>query len=259
MALKGKFFELIRISYHCKSVVLGTLLGKGRIEVLTDEEIENYKPAEFSFIKRSEYARLHFTHKYNWKRKNYFFWKVSQVSELNSYNPIYEVVRGCFVLFLRFRGRDSIPLTKLYESIYENGSLKIKRDWLNDLTPTAIMVLWFDSGKIVKPFNYAVIKMSKFDRPQLEILVEYFKSVWGIEFGIEELYSKRGRSRIQLYLETEKLEKFFSIFLPLIPAPELVYKVGIVYDDPILQQRWNSELLKTLPHFKEALIKQKMI
>lgn len=244
MRAKLKLIDQLTFSDECKSIVLGSLLGDGSLRIQ-----KGYKNARLS-IKHSEV------------QAKYFYWKVSKLKELASDKSVQFLKSTGFSSNnkLLFQSKSTEELTKLYNYVCANNKLKIQRRWLNKLTPLSLMIWWLDDGSLISNYRRGVLCTDNFNYDELLILVRYFRIVWSVRVTIIKLsknYKGVQKTYYRLAFSTTELKKFFKIFLHLIPIPEVLYKVAIRYKDPIFQQRWTSELISTLPHFKEYI--QKMI
>jgi hypothetical protein len=244
MKAKTKLIDQLTFSNECRAILLGTLLGDGSLKIQ-----KGYKNARLS-IKHSEI------------QAKYFYWKVGKLKEIANDKSVQLLKPTGFSKNnkLLFQSKSMEELTKLYNYIYVNNKIKIQRRWLNKLSPLSLMTWWLDDGSLISNHRRGVLCTDNFSYEELLVLVRYFRVVWGINVTIIKLtktYNNVERCYYRLGLSTLELKKFLRIFLNLIPIPEMLYKVAIRYKDPILQQRWTSELISALPHFKEYI--QKMI
>lgn len=244
MRAKLKLIDQLTFSDECKSIVLGSLLGDGSLKIQ-----KGYKNARLS-IKHSEV------------QAKYFYWKVSKLHELALDKSVQFLRPTGFSSNskLLFQSKSMEELTKLYNYTHVKNKLKVQRRWLNKLTPLSLMIWWLDDGSLISNYRRGVLCTDNFSYKDLLILVRYFRVVWSIHVTIIKLSKEyKGVQKVyyRLVFSTIELKKFFKIFLHLIPIPEVLYKVAIRYKDPIFQQRWTSELISSLPQFKEYI--QKMI
>jgi hypothetical protein len=249
MKAKTKLLDQISFSSSCKSTILGTILGDGSLKIQ-----KGFKNARLS-VRHSEI------------NKSYFLWKVKELREISSFKSIQVQKPSGFSKNnkLLFQSKALENLTIMYNYLYEDKKLRIRRRWLNKLTPQSLMIWWLDDGSIISNNRRGVICTDGFEKDQIQILVKYLKVVWKVNsiiYPIKKVYKGTERVYYRIFFSTEELKKFLRIFFHLIPVAEMVYKVCLIYKDSTFQERWTSELINALPQFKveiEALIRQKMI
>lgn len=123
-----------------------------------------------------------------------------------------------------------IPLTKrLVRELWKNGEKKISRNFLNYLSLESIAIWFMDDGsKSFKKRNGKVhavevtlnTYLSKEDN---EIIIHYFKEVWGIKWGLN-----KSKSHYRLRMGTREARKFFKLISPYI-IPSMQYKINLTY------------------------------
>lgn len=123
-----------------------------------------------------------------------------------------------------------IPLTKrLVRELWKNGEKKISRNFLNYLSLESIAIWFMDDGsKSFKKRNGKVhavevtlnTYLSKEDN---EIIIHYFKEVWGIKWGLN-----KSKSHYRLRMGTCEARKFFKLISPYI-IPSMQYKINLTY------------------------------
>lgn len=123
-----------------------------------------------------------------------------------------------------------IPLTKrLVRELWKNGEKKISRNFLNFLSLESIAIWFMDDGsKSFKKRNGKVhavevtlnTYLSKEDN---EIIIHYFKEVWGIKWGLN-----KSKSHYRLRMGTREARKFFKLISPYI-IPSMQYKINLTY------------------------------
>jgi hypothetical protein len=216
------------LSRRCREIILGSLLGDGSLRLQ-----KNYKNARFSF-------------RHSIKQKEYFLWKAQELKEIS----------GSQCVWLQ-KGRDGWgqdklcyqsvayeELTKIYLLTHSSDHLKIRRKWLNKLSPLSLCVWWLDAGSLVSDCRQGVLCTDRFTFKELLIVVRYFRKVWHINFHIGRVAQSGARShQYRLWLRSsEELKKFLWIILPHFRVPSMLPKVLILYKDPQLQERWISEV-----------------
>ena len=236
------------MSCQTKSILLGSILGDGSLKIH-----KGYKNARFQFV-------------HSLKFKDYFFWKREQVKkDLSSLKDFWEVEeldpQSKKSFKLRYQSRCLDSLTYLHDLIHKkskDGSVRIRRKWLNMLDEQALAIWWCDDGSLVSNTRQGVFCTDGFLFEDLLILSKYLKKVWNIEVKIisTNKLKKNGKLSYRLWIRNHlELRKFLKIIIPFIPVKSMLYKVLLLWKDPDLQQRWISEVEK-LSYFDKDVICQ---
>jgi hypothetical protein len=157
---------------------------------------------------------------------------------------------------LRYQSRTSEELTQLYELVHRHHKLRIRRKWLNRLTPLSLCVWWLDDGSLVANCRQGVICTDNFSYDELLIVVKYFRKVWNLYPRIGKV-AKSGRRSKQYRLwfrSREELKKLLRIIIPHLPVSSMLYKVMILYKDSQLQERWISEVCELSDSGREEIV-----
>lgn len=248
--LSNKKMENLNLSPKIKSVLLGTLLGDGSLNIQN-----NYKNARFQM-------------RHGNVQKEYFDWKVKILKELATEKSVHfqkpyqkEHSTGKW----HFQTRALPTLTQLYEIVCSsnkhNKIKQVKRSWLNHLTRESLMVLWLDDGSLLK--KKGILCTEGFSKKENLILSKYLKQVWKIDSKVVKqkkapLPVEVGQEKKKYYrirINATNLTKFFKLIIRYIPCGSLVYKVCIDYVEPELKQRWISILKQQLPQFSQEIDK----
>lgn len=217
------------LSNVCRDLILGSLLGDGSIKIHP-----KYQNARFSF-------------RHSIKQKDYFFWKINQLKEISS-EKCWWKQKGGFSENVIFRYQSSaLPaLSELYHLTHPKGKLKIRRKWLNQLTPLSLAVWWLDDGSIISNGRKGVICTDAFSEEENKLLKNYLLKVWGVKTSlgkITRIYQGNTKTYWRLWLRsTEELKMFLRIILPYIKVQSMLPKVIALYKNLDLQQRWISEI-----------------
>jgi hypothetical protein len=239
-------FDQISLSDQCKSIVCGTILGDGCLQLTS-----GYKNARLS-IRHSE------------KQEEYFQWKVNNLQEIASPKSV-QIQEPCKNSYssknkLLFQSRAMEDLTKLYKLTHKRKKFCIQRRWLNCLTPLSLAIWWCDDGSIIgSPPRKGVLCTDGFDEKSVRLLARYLEKVWKVRVHVGPIrrsrkdgnYSKKEYFR--LWFSTEELKKWFRLIMPFLPVPSMVYKTILIYKDSQFQQRWISEVKEALPAFSESI------
>ena len=226
-----------------KEVILGSLLGDGSLKIHTP-----YKNARFSF-------------RHSVNQKEYFFWKMNQLKEISS-ELCYWQTKGRDGLGgekLRYQSLATNELTDLYNLTSSKGGLKIRRKWLNMMTPLSLAIWWLDDGSIIVNGRRGVICTDPFTLEDQKILAQYLLKVWGVRTTIGKITRNWNGKTVEYYRlwirSGDELRKLFKIILPHIKVEQMLPKVTLLYKNSELQQRWISEVSK-LTGFSEKLVEK---
>lgn len=197
-----------KISKEQKSLLIGLLLGDGTITNHPDFRIMHSE-----------------------KQKAYIEWKIKIMDEFEIKNgglKIYKSTSGYNkdqnVLAVRLSTNATIKA--LRRAVY-TPKKTITRRLLNWLNPLGLAIWYMDDGcinvntsKQRSSIQHTIKIATCVDEPTVEIIIEYFKEVWGIKFRKfkeKELYSIASSTE-------EDCSKFIEIIKPYI-IPEFLYKI----------------------------------
>lgn len=216
------------LSQRCREIILGSLLGDGSLKVHA-----KYKNARFSM-------------RHSIKQKEYFLWKAQELSEISGACSVWQQKGkdGWGQDKLRYQSVVHQELTKIYQLTHPNGHLRLRRKWLNKLSPLSLCIWWLDDGSLVSDCRQGVLCTDRFSFKELLVAVRYFRKVWQIKFHIGKVAQYGARAnQYRLWLRSsEELKKFLRIILPHFRVSSMLPKVLILYKEPQLQQRWISEV-----------------
>lgn len=232
--------ETSSLSDRCKAIILGSVLGDGSLKLH-----KPYRNARFSFRHSKNY-------------QEYFFWKVGELKEISASKDVWEQSGpdGWGGDKLRYQSAALESLTELYHLTHPHGRFRIRRKWLNQLTPLSLCVWWLDDGSLLNG-RQGVLCTDEVPHEQLHLIVRYFRKVWDVHWRIGRVSQTGPRAQQhRLWLRSrEELTKFLRIILPHVPVPSMLKKVMLLYKDPDLQQRWISEVCKATG-FTEDTVKK---
>lgn len=221
------------LSDRCREIILGSLLGDGSLKI--------HKP----------YVNARFSFRHSVHQEEYFWWKVGELKEISSENNVWAQGEngkdGWGGKKLRYQSRALPELTQLYRLTHKKHQLRIRRKWLNLLTPLSLAVWWCDDGSIIGNGRRGVLCTDGFDYDTQKILAQYIQVVWKVKVHVAAVGRKReGKREVYWRLwfrSAEELKKFLRIILPHVFVPSMLPKVLILYKDSELQQRWISEVI----------------
>lgn len=217
------------LSDQCRALILGSLLGDGSLRVHS-----GYREARFAF-RHSE------------KQGDYFWWKVKQLSEISGVSHSWQQPADGFGgAKLRYQSRAHPGLTELYRLTTDHGRLRIRRRWLNLLTPLSLAVWWLDDGSIITNGRRGVFCTDPFSYEEQAILARYLENVWDVRVAISPIIRTRvgiEHQYFRLWIRSSaELQKLLRIILPHVAVETMLDKVLLLYINPELQQRWISEV-----------------
>ncbi|MBI2450887.1 MAG: hypothetical protein HYV52_00910 [Parcubacteria group bacterium] len=233
------------LSKRCGEVILGSLLGDGSLKIHP-----GYKNARFSF-------------RHSVKQREYFFWKLGQLKEISG--------EKCWWLQtknelggdkLRYQSLALESLTELYTLTRKRGKLRIRRKWLNMLTPLSLAVWWLDDGSLITNSRRGVLCTDSFSYEEQKLLVRYLNKAWNVKAAIGKIHRKWKGGENEYYRlwirSSEELQKLLRIIMPHIKIASMLSKVLLMYKNVDLQQRWISEV-RQATGFSQAVIEKYLV
>jgi hypothetical protein len=230
------------LSDQARAVILGTLLGDGSLKI------------------QNKYSNASLQIRHSETQKDYLLWKAEMLKEIASDKSIsvqkddgYSKNRKW-----RFVSRRLPSLTDLYRLTHKKNKLRIRRKWLNQMTPLSLAVWWCDDGSLIGyGGRKGVFCTDGFDKKSVKILARYLKVVWDIHTVVAPIrrkYNGEQRQYWRIWIRSqEELKKFLRIILPYIPVPSMLQKTIILYKDSQFQQRWISEVIH-LSRFSRSVV-----
>ncbi len=237
-----KRYYQVPLSDRTKEVILGTLLGDGSLK------------------KQKNYANVRIQFRHSEKDSEYFFWKAKQLQEIAGNKSVNLQKPDGYSKNnkLRFLSRALPALTQLHELTHKKNTLRIRRMWLNNMTPLSLAIWWCDDGSLIgEGGRKGVFCTDGFDKESVKVLAQYLDKVWNIRTKVAPVGRKRDGKQEQywrLWIQSpEELKKFLRIIIPHIPVKSMLRKALLLYKDSQLQQRWISEVT-SLSNFSETEI-----
>lgn len=229
--------QIMPLPDRSRAIIFGSLLGDGSLKI------------------HAPYINARFSFRHSVHQEEYFFWKVHELAQIASERCVWRQGKDGKDGFggekLRFQSLALPSLTEFYHLTHKRGVFRIRRKWLNLLTPLSLAVWWLDDGSLVSDTRQGVICTDGFSLDQVRILDRYMKKVWGVSTSVGQV-SRREQYRLWIR-STENLQKFLRIILPYIPVPSMLPKVLMLYKDPTLQQRWTSEVVQLSPFSQDVV------
>ena len=232
--------NMVSLSESTKAIILGSLLGDGSLKINP-----KYMNARFSF-------------RHSIKQKDYFFWKTNMLKEISGEKHFWQQPPDGLskVDKLRYQSLALPSLSELYRLTHKGSSFDVRRKWLNEMSSLSLAIWWLDDGSIISNQRKGVICTDGFTEKEVKLISQYLKVVWHINapVGAVNRLSANGQRRQVFriwFRSTDELKKFLRIIAPHVQIKSMLYKIMILYKEPILQQRWISELAE-LTGFSEA-------
>ena len=235
--------KYVPLSDRARQVILGTILGDGSLKI------------------QKAYSNANLQIRHSETQKEYLLWKAETLKEIGSDRSIsvqapdgYSKNRKW-----RFASRRLPSLTALYTLTHEHNKLRIKRKWLNQMTPLSLAVWWCDDGSLISyGGRKGVFCTDGFDEASVKILAHYLGVVWNIRAIVAPVGRKRDGRQDQYWRiwirSQEELKKFLRIILPHLPVQEMLYKTILLYKDSQLQERWISEIVQLSRFSRNAVV-----
>ncbi len=230
------------LSDQARAVILGTLLGDGSLKI------------------QNKYSNANLQIRHSEMQKDYLLWKAETLKEIAGDKSVsvqkadgYSKNRKW-----RFVSRRLPLLTDLHRLTHKKNKLRIRRKWLNQMTPLSLAVWWCDDGSLISyGGRKGVFCTDGFDKESVKIIARYLKIVWDIRTvvaSIRRKYNGEQRQYWRIWIRSqEELKKFLRIILPYIPVPNMLQKTILLYKDSQFQQRWISEIIH-LSHFSRSIV-----
>lgn len=229
--IRKKQLANISLSSRAKNVILGSILGDGCLRIY-----KGYKNAKFSI-------------RHSHDQKNYLKWKVQILRSHGIIGCISKAKPDGFSKKPKwiFQSHVTEQLTQIHQVTHPHNQMKIRRRWLNHLTPEALAIWWFDDGSLICHRRRGVFCTDSFDTKSCQLLKQYLLKVWNVRVTVKPIYRKKSnKSYPRLWMCSSELQKFLRIIVAHAPLVWELFekKMIICYKDPILQKRWISEILE---------------
>lgn len=231
--LSRKKLSQISLSKEGKSLILGSLLGDGCLKIY-----KGYKNAKFSIRHTND-------------QKNYLLWKVEKLRETHVLGTVSKGKPDGVSNQIKwiFQSNVSSQLTEIHEITHKKNQKRVKRKWLNHLTPLGLAIWWFDDGSLICHRRRGVFCTDNFTEKECVLLKNYLSKVWKIRVTIHPIHRKAtGKKYFRIWICNSELQKFLNLIVLYVPLIwELFEKKMIInYKNPVLQQRWISQLVDIL-------------
>lgn len=234
--------KYVPLSDRARALILGAILGDGSLKI------------------QSKYSNANLQIRHSEIQKEYLLYKAEMLKEIggdrssNVQKPDgYSKNRKW-----RFSSKRTPALTELHRLTHKGNKLRIRRKWLNQMTPLSLAVWWQDDGSLISyGGRKGVFCTDGFDETSVKILARYLGVVWNIRAVVAPVGRKRDGKQEQYWRlwvrSQEELKKFLRIILPHIQVPSMLQKTILLYKDSQLQQRWISEVVQ-LSGFSHSVV-----
>jgi hypothetical protein len=235
----------VPLSNQVREIILGSILGDGSLKIH-----KPYRNARFSF-------------RHSVGQKPYFDWKKNQLKEISSQKCCWLQAADSKSYSrqpkLRYQSLALESLSEIFDLTHKRRRLRIRRKWLNMLTPVSLAIWWMDDGSIISNGRKGVICTDGFDEDAVRTLAKYLQKVWNVKANvsiIKKPQDGKKQNYFRLWLRsTEELKKFLRIILPHIQVEQMLSKVILLYKDNQLLERWISEVAKST-NFSEDTVRK---
>lgn len=225
--------KYVPLSDQARAIILGSILGDGSLKIR----------------KKCVNASLMIRHSET--QKDYFFWKANRLKEITGDRSIGVQEADGYSKNKKWRlfSRNLPSLTEIHRLTYKNNTLRVKRKWLNQMTPLSLAVWWCDDGSLISyGGRKGVFCTDGFDKSSVEILARYLNVVWKVRVIVAPVGRKRDGKQEQYWRiwirSSDELKKFLRIILPYVPVKEMLKKFILLYKDSQFQERWISEVVQ---------------
>ncbi|OHA19761.1 MAG: hypothetical protein A3C08_02245 [Candidatus Taylorbacteria bacterium RIFCSPHIGHO2_02_FULL_47_18] len=225
--------KYVPLSDQARDIILGAILGDGSLKI------------------QKEYANANLQIRHSETQKDYLLWKANALKEIAGDSSVSVQKPDGYSIHSKWRfvSKRTSALTELHHLTYTHNALRIKRKWLNQMTPLSLAIWWCDDGSLIGyGGRKGVFCTDGFDEASVKILARYLEVVWNIRAIVAPVGRKRDGKQDQywrLWIRSqEELKKFLRIILPYIPVASMLKKTILLYKDPQFQQRWISEVVQ---------------
>ena len=234
--------KYVPLSDQARAIILGTILGDGSLKI------------------QKKYSNANLQIRHSETQKEYLLWKAQTLKEISGDRSVSVQKADGYSKNKKWRfvSKRLLSLTELHRLTYRHNTLRIKRNWLNQMTPLSLAIWWCDDGSLISyGGRKGVFCTDGFDKTSVKILAHYLKVVWNIRAVIAPVGRKRDGKQKRYWRiwirSQEELKKLLRIILPYLPVPSMLKKTILLYKDSQLQQRWISEMVQ-LSHFPLSVV-----
>ena len=200
--LKPRQYDKINIDSTMHSILIGTLLGDGNLELSVKAKAKN--------------ARLRFGHCI--EQSQYLTYKVRLLPSLWKMS-IRTTHRKCEISSI------SHPiLTTYFDRFYQDGIKIIPKDIGDDITAVSLAILFMDDGSYDKSTNSFYISLCGFTHEDNLLFIKVLYTVFGIEATICNK-GKIGHKYMHIYIKACSRELFKNLIEPYM-EDSMLYKLG---------------------------------
>lgn len=189
-----------------------------------------------NFAKRQGYINPSIRINHSSKQREYLKHKLALLQPLFHYQLSFQEKEiqnknGKRYKICSFNSRVSPKLKTIWKEAYKNGIKTINRKILNRLTPQGLAIWYMDDG-CCNYKNRTVMISTYTSIEENQIIVDYFKEVWGIEWKIA-----RHKDKYFIYRgwKSVDIEKFMDLISPFI-IPSMNYKLVNFYSSSHSQE-----------------------
>ena len=234
--------KYVPLSDQTRAIILGMILGDGSLKI------------------QNKYSNANLQIRHSETQKEYLLWKAEMLKEIAGDRSVNVQKADGYSKNKKWRfwSKRLPSLTEIHRVTHSRNKVRIRRAWLNQMTPLSLAVWWCDDGSLISyGGRKGVFCTDGFDEASVKILARYLGIVWNIRTVVAPVGRKRDGTQEQywrLWIRSqEELKKFLRIILPYIPVSSMLSKTLLLYKDFQLQQRWISEVV-TLSQFPYSVV-----
>ena len=176
--------KYVPLSDRARAVILGAILGDGSLKI------------------QNKYTNANLQIRHSETQKEYLLWKAEMLKEIGGDRSIsvqkpdgYSKERKW-----RFSSMRTPSLTELHRLTHKDNRLRIRRKWLNQMTPLSLAVWWLDDGSLISyGGRKGVFCTDGFDEASVRILARYLEVVWKIRTVVAPVGRKRDGKQEQYW------------------------------------------------------------
>jgi hypothetical protein len=153
------------LSNQARAVILGTLLGDGSLKL------------------KNRYSNANLQIRHSETQKEYFLWKTAMLREITRGKSVNMQKPDGYSKNnkMRFASKALPSLTELHQLTHKNNKLRIKRKWLNQMTPLSLAAWRRDDGSLIGyGGRKGVFCTDGFDKASVKAFTRYLKAVENI-------------------------------------------------------------------------------
>jgi intein-encoded DNA endonuclease-like protein len=166
------------------------------------------------------------------KQKEYLLFKKNRLEQLGfKVSRLYDTTSYAGETFT-FECRDPKLCNQLRLVLYPKNNKTIKRKWLNYMSASDLAIWYMDDGSLTKRGKsaYSSLHTNGFNKKEHDVLIKYFKQVWGISPTLRVVKRSDRHQSYFLTFSVEETKKFLKIVKPHV-IDAMSYKVDFNFKE----------------------------